>query len=228
MQVTAEISFKSKGIDRVSWTVSHGFYSSTDDSDSISVRAQLLLNFFAAVVCGKLLSFHHCHIHSPNRSKTKFTLGLWLWPPVWDDLRWGWMRLVHHTALWNVKLPYGWTAICSSVYFTEECQLDCGGGEAGLSSLSLGHRWPRHVCGSVKVRKLLSCQSTKIDEIWEVLGKGWRGTKGGSLLNHCGTCLADCTLNFQLDIFLVIWLSAYNTSSKSWESYILGIGCHVD
>lgn len=59
-------------------------------------------------------------------------------------------------------------------------------------------------------------------------GEGLAWHQGRQPINHCGTCLAYCTLNFQLGIFLVIWLSAYNTSSKSWESYILGIGCHVD
>ncbi|XP_019660544.1 zinc finger protein 407 isoform X3 [Ailuropoda melanoleuca] len=33
-----------------------------------------------------------------------------------------------------------------------------------LAYLHAGHRWPGHVCGSAKVRELLSCQSAEIDE----------------------------------------------------------------
>lgn len=52
-----------------------------------------------------------------------------------DDLRCVWMRFVHHTALRNVKLPYRWSAICSFVYFTKECQLNSWGrGNADMSS----------------------------------------------------------------------------------------------
>lgn len=94
-------------------------------------RAVLLLNLFSQwwFVGNFSVSFHKCHINSSYRSKTKLTLSSWPWHPVSDGLGYAWMRFVHHTALWNVKLPRGWTAVCSSVYFPKECQRHSGKGK---------------------------------------------------------------------------------------------------
>lgn len=134
-------------------------------------RAELLLNWFLQWwFAGNFpVSFHKCHINSSCRSKSKPPLSSRLWHPVSDDLGCVRMRLcttqlcemwtcpideLQSVLLWILLKNVNWTR---------------GEGEMLIRPpLSWGHRWPRHVCGSVKVRELLSCQSTKIDEIQEV------------------------------------------------------------
>lgn len=178
MHVTAEISFKSKGIDRVSWTVSHGFYSSTDASDSLSVKDWAPFELFCSGGLWETLELsslpYSLSQQKQNKTHTQpVTLASSLRRPHMgmDETCAPYSFVKCETALWvNCNLFF------CVFYWRMSTGLWGRGSQYVL--LSLGHRWPRHICGSVKVRKLLSCQSTKIDEIWEVLGKGWRGTKG--------------------------------------------------
>lgn len=77
------------------------------------------------------MSFHKCHIDSPYRSQTHTQLLTLASSRRRSQMHTGATCAPYSFARW--KLPCRWTAICSSVYFTTECQLNWGRGDA-LSS----------------------------------------------------------------------------------------------
>ena len=61
------------------------------------------------------------------------------------------------------------TAICCFVYFTRDCQLSAWGRESAAPSSRLQDTdGPNVVCSSGRVRGLLSCQSSKMDDTRQV------------------------------------------------------------